>query len=114
MTTKRYYRVQTGFGPNDFTQIEEDELERCVRAQITGRAAVTPNGTISGNVIQRIYPDLNRALGLSRSYALQGEDYRIADAKGITSDHRVALEAVTASVAGSLGDGRPANPSLRA
>lgn len=111
----RYYRVQTGFGPNDFTEIDESELEACVRAQITGRVAVTRNGTISGNVIQRIYPDINRVLGLSRSYALQGEDYRLADAKGITSDLRVALEAATAAVAGQLGQGSaPSNRQIRA
>lgn len=93
----KFYKVQTGFGPDDFISIDETELEMCVRAQITGKVAITKEGTITGTIIQKISPDWNRVLGHNRLYKLQGEDYRELGDR-IVEEYRLALADTTTNV----------------
>lgn len=74
--TKLYYRVKTGHRPDEFREIDGDDLEMCLRAQITGKVAFTKRGTISGNAILEIHPDWHRVLGLSRLHPLDSADMR--------------------------------------
>lgn len=106
----KFYRVQTGFGPDDFISIDETELEMCVRAQITGKVAVTKEGTVSGSIIQKITPDWNRVLGYNRLYKLQGEDYRDIGERRI-EEYRLALADTTTNVQRQL-QGLPPLPKL--
>lgn len=95
----KYFKVQTGFGPDDFVQIDETELEMCVKAQITGKVAITKEGTISGNIIQKITPDWNRVLGYQRLYKLQGEDYRELGERRV-EEYRIHLDTVNRKAQG--------------
>ena len=70
-----FFKIKTGFGKNDFIQIDETEVAQAMRAQINGGVCVTKNGTVSGNVIQQILPDWNKVMGWNADYVPQGEDY---------------------------------------
>lgn len=106
----KYYRVQTGFGPDDFVSVDENELEACIRAQITGRVAVTKEGTISGNIIQKITPDWTRALGFKRGYKLVGEDYDYVSGK-VSDEYRKTLQDATERAQEAIA-GVPRKPTL--
>jgi hypothetical protein len=71
----KYFKVQTGYGQDDFISVDETELEMCVRAQVTGKTALTKQGSVSGNEIKKIIPDWNRTMGYNRLYKLNSEDY---------------------------------------
>lgn len=93
----KFYRVHTGYGPDEFIQIDETELEMCIKAQITGKVAITKQGTVSGNIIQKIVPDWNRVLGYSRLYKLQAEDYNDIK-KSVREDHFNLIEDTTRKI----------------
>lgn len=95
----KHYRVQTGFGTDDFIEIDETELETCIRAQVTGKVAITKSGTITGSIIQKIVPDWNKVMGYQRLYKLQGEDYKLLGRK-VINEYRIALEDSTRRVQG--------------
>jgi len=71
----KYFRVYFGYGKDDFYSIPETELQRAIKAQITGQVALLETGTISGNEIKRIQPDYQREMGWNRDYQLGYEDY---------------------------------------
>lgn len=107
----KYYKVQTGFGPDDFISIDETELEMCIRAQVTGKVAITKQGTVSGNIIQKITPDWNRVLGYNRMYKLQPEDYNEIK-QSVKDSHYLVLEETTQNVSRQL-QGLPPLPKLQ-
>lgn len=71
----KYFRVYFGYGKDDFYSIEEKELPKAIKAQITGQVALLSVATISGNEIKRIQPDYQRDMGWNRDYQLGAEDY---------------------------------------
>lgn len=101
----KFYKVQTGFGENDYRQIDETELDACLRAQITGKVALTSDGSISGAIIQQIIPDWNRVMGFRRGYKLTGEDYE-AIGENRVKEYRIALAEAKLDVQAQI-EGRP-------
>lgn len=103
----KYYRIKTGYGKDDFISVDETELATAIRAQITGRVGVFNEGTVSGNHIMSIVPDLQRAAGYHRDYQLNGEDYeRLGN---IDTEHRKLFGETKDSVVAQI-----AGPSLKA
>lgn len=70
------YRVYFGYGKDDFYSIPETDLQKAIKAQITGQVALFENSSISGNEIKRIQPDYQRDMGWNRDYQLGYEDYQ--------------------------------------
>lgn len=98
---KKYFKVKIGYGADDFISIDETELERAVKAQITGRVAVFNEGTASGNLILSITPDWNRVMGWRRDYKLTGEDY-VAIGKERIEEYRLLQEREVLRVYGKV------------
>ncbi len=64
-----YFKVKTGFGPNDYIPITQEDYGKAVRAQVTGKVAIWQNGeTTSGSSIQGIIRDYSRSLGYKPEY----------------------------------------------
>jgi hypothetical protein len=102
---KKYYRVKIGYGKDDFISIDESDLQKAIKVQISGKVALFKEGTISGNHIIAIVPDYNRMLGVNRDYQLTGEDYDRLGPKVLTDCSRL-LETTKAEVEAQL-TGRP-------
>jgi len=98
----KYFKIQKGFGADDYLSIDETELEMAIRAQITGKVAIFKSGTISGNIIQAITPDYNRDMGWKRDYKLNGEDYAFIG-KEKTNEYRLLVQNTNNEVLGQLG-----------
>lgn len=70
-----YFRVKTGFQPNDFVSIGQDEYSKAVRAQIKKTVVIfKDHGSISGANIQSVLPDWNKELDYYGDYQIRGED----------------------------------------
>jgi len=92
-----YYKVKFGFKDDEFVSINQDEIRKAIYAQVNGGIVIFNGGSVSGNNIIAITPDLNRALGFNPTYKLTGEDYR-AIGEGVIEEHRIALENAKLSV----------------
>lgn len=95
----KYYRVKWGYGRDDFYSVDETELSKAIRAQVNGTVVAFNEGTISGNNIIAILPDLNRLKGYNRDYQLTGEDYEEIGTKAV-EEHRLFLEETKLQIAG--------------
>lgn len=84
----RYFRVQYGFNPDDYFSVDEVEMQKALKAQITGALCVLNEGTIQGERIISIRPDYNRIMGWKRDYKLTGEDYDYIGQKTIEDYER--------------------------
>lgn len=71
----KYYRVQYGYGKDEFYSIPETEVSKAMRAQVKGTVFICEEGTAAGNSILTIKPDYNRLLGYNRDHQMTGEDY---------------------------------------
>ena len=89
----KYWRIKTGYGVDNFISIDETELAKALRAQITGRVGLFKDGTITGKSIISITPDYNKMMGYNRDYALVAEDYERIGQDRI-EEHRMFIESV--------------------
>jgi hypothetical protein len=87
----KYFKVQKGYGVDDYISIDETELRKAMIAQVKGQVAIFREGTVSGNSIMSITPDWNRTMGWNRDYKLTGEDYEYIGNKRV-NESRVLLE----------------------
>jgi hypothetical protein len=71
----KYYRIKWGYKDDEFTSVDENDVQTALRAQITGKVAMIGNASISGNSIIAIVPDYQREMGWATDYHLTGEDY---------------------------------------
>lgn len=101
-----YYRIKYGYGKDEFYSVDETELPKAIRAQINGTVAIFNEGTIAGNSIMAIMPDLNRAMGYNRDYQLTGEDYAEIGQKR-QDEHRLFLENAKMAIAGKTQTEKP-------
>ena len=96
--TMKYYRVQYGFGKDDFFSVDETDLQKALKAQLTGAIVVLKEGTLNGERILTIKPDYQREMGWNRDYQLTGEDYqqigtsRVNEYNLFFEDTKLALE----------------------
>lgn len=93
-----YYKVKYGFKDDECISIQENDLKKALYAQINGGIVIFDGGSVSGNNIISITPDLHRALGFNPEYKLTGEDYRELGNECVTN-HRIALENAKLSLA---------------
>ena len=87
----KYFKVQKGYGTDDYISIDETELRKAIIAQVKGQVAIFKEGTVSGNSIMSITPDWNRTMGWNRDYKLTGEDYEYIGSKKV-EDSRLLIE----------------------
>lgn len=69
----KYFKVHLGY--EQFVPITEEELDKALMAQITGKVAVFENGAVRGSSITLIGPDYPRALGYYEGYKFIAEDW---------------------------------------
>lgn len=70
-----HFKVKTGYGPNDYISIGQDEYSKAVRAQINKSVVIfKDHGSLSGSNIQSVLPDWNKELGYYPDYKLTGQD----------------------------------------
>lgn len=70
-----YFRVKTGFEPNDILSIGQDEYSKAIRAQIKKTVVIfKDHGSISGSNIISVLPDWNKELGYYADYNVTDED----------------------------------------
>lgn len=72
---KKYFKIKIGYGKDDFISIDETQLEKALNAQITGKIAIFPEGSVSGNSIISITPDYHQALGFRHDAEINEKDY---------------------------------------
>lgn len=87
----KHYRVQYGFGKDEFYSVDEQELGKALKAQLTGAIVVLKEGTLNGERIITIKPDYNRLMGYHRDYVLNGEDWDEIGAQNI-KEHQLFFE----------------------
>lgn len=73
----RHFKIDFGFNGSQTIPIDETELEKAVYAHITGKVAVFKNGSVSGDKIIAISPDIHGVLGWGYDHKL--DDYDWAD-----------------------------------
>ncbi len=83
----RYFKIITGYGAEDYTEIDETELEKAYYCHLTKKDAIFSGGSVSGSEIKHVRPDYHRAMGWNRGYKLTSEDYAELSSKGIDRAH---------------------------
>ncbi len=78
----KYFKVKTGFTLEENISITEDELEKAMYAQMSGKVAMFRNGTIRGSNIISIAEDWHKAMGWNAGYELGPEDFAEIRLKG--------------------------------
>lgn len=82
----KYFKVKVGYGDKEPIIIDENELPLALNAQVYGGIAVFQNGSVAGNYITEIVPDLSKA---KKNY-----DPEIGEfvSKRTESEYQLALE----------------------
>ncbi len=97
MTRPKYFKVKTGFEAEDSISITQDELEKAIYAQITGKVAIFRNGTIRGNNIISITEDWHTEMGYNKSHVLEDDDFaeisqRGRDYRGLIAEAKMNVD----------------------
>lgn len=87
-----HFKVQKGYGVEDYISIDGSELKLALRAQVTGKVAIFKGGTVSGNHIISITPDEDK---MEKIYNPHGKDHIPARVK---EEHQIFFEEVTDAV----------------
>lgn len=108
-----YFKIQKGYGKDDFVSIGENELEMAIRAQVTGKVGFfKEGGTVAGNHIISIEPDFDRA---EKTYNPSGPDYL---SHSVKENHYLAIKNAGEMVKAKMENRQPRleaprNPSVR-
>lgn len=100
----KYFKVKYGFKDGEYLSVDENEVEKALKAQIGGGIVIFKGGSVSGNNIISITPDYNRAMGWNHGYEPHGEDFRYLDEETINSHEQVLLNAKMSLKGLSSGD----------
>lgn len=87
MTTK-YFKLVWGYSPEDYVEIEHDELEKAYYCFLARKDGVFSGGGVQGNKIIVIQPDYHRVMGWNRGHKLDNYDYAELREKGIENSCR--------------------------
>lgn len=87
-----YFKVRTGFKPDEYIPITKDELEKAQYAFLTKDDVMFDNGVCKGKFIISIAPDIHRSMGWNEGYELDVLDHEDVKAK-IGNPHKWIAEA---------------------
>ena len=87
----KYFKIKTGYGPDDYVQIDESELETAYYIFMTEGKAIFSGGPVRGKDIVGISEDWHKEMGYNRTYELGPEDYAHFQEKGITQKYKGIL-----------------------
>lgn len=97
----KYFKVQKGYGAEDYISIDETELQTALRAQVTGKVAMFKNGSVSGNHIISVTADPSQS---EKIYNPSGPDYL---PKNVEADYRLSIENAKELVTAQLEGRKP-------
>jgi len=107
-----YFKVQTGYGPNEFIPIDETQLEAAQYAFLTESKAILGGVPVRGKDIMTIIPDVNRMMGWNRGYKMEAEDHAIWNASNKSKQTDLFLRETSQKVNARLGSQHFNNPLL--
>ena len=103
----KYFRVKYGYGKDEFYSVDENEVGKAIRAQLSpDGVAIFNEGTVRGSSIIIIKPDYNRLMGYNRQYELVDEDYQEIGQKRI-KEHELFYENTKLALEGKTTQERP-------
>ena len=77
-----YFKIQVGYGKDDYITITQDELHKALALFITGTGrGVFENGAIRGQDIVKIIPDWHMAMGWNKTHQMDTFDYEAIEPK---------------------------------
>lgn len=79
----KYFKIVWGYDPEDYTQIDETEVEKAYYAHLKKKDAIYSGGSVSGDKIIAVAEDYHRAMGWNRGYKLGADDYAELAQKGL-------------------------------
>ncbi len=108
----KFYKLVRGYGPEDYIEIDETELEKAYYCFLEKKDSVYSGGAVRGSQIMAIQPDYHRAMGWNRGYKLASEDYAEISQKGIDRGHMNFLADIKTKVNDMINSGNV--PQLQA
>lgn len=77
-----YYKIQFGYGKDDYLTITQDELHKAFALFVTGKGrGVFNGGAVRGQDILRIVPDWHTAMGWNKTHQMDTFDYEAIEPK---------------------------------
>ena len=87
----KFFKIIWGYEAEDYTEIDETEVEKAEYAHLTKKDAIYSGGSVSGSRIIAVAEDYHRAMGWNRGYKLGALDYEELKEKGIDREYRKFL-----------------------
>lgn len=97
------FKLIRGYGPEDYIEINEDELEKALYCFLEKKDGVFTGGAIRGSQILAIQPDYHKAMGWNRGHKLEALDYAELSEKGIDRAHTHLLSTTKEKVQYLMG-----------